>query len=289
MITPAKKFRNFTVVVGGGGIKAMAAVPFFAFLTQQGLVPTRLFGCSGGVFVPCFWAKGIHEEEKMLEAVYAFQHRVANDKLFNDIDYRTLLGVANYPFGRFKKENALLFPNKFFSLCQSISDGLKLEDLPIPTILQATDLDTAEPVFLETGDLASAIYASSALYPVLPPIQIENKWLVDGAYHSETPLMEAVKRTNDLIIVLTFDQVNDNNPSSFFKFFTGFINQVVRHHTLSHTSLALNMHQNDILFLRHYFKAPISIWDVKKMPEIIEMGRSVLKSKEREILNALEM
>jgi len=168
-----------------------------------------------------------------------------------------------------------------------MAGGKKLEDLPIPTILQATDLDTADPVFLEKGDLASAIYASSALYPVLPPIEIDGKWLVDGGYHSEIPLMEAVRRSNDIIIVLSFDQVPEQQPSNFFKLFTGFINQVVHYHTHSHTSLAVNTHQNEILFLRHFFKTPISIWDVNKLPEVIDMGYQVLKNKEQEILNML--
>jgi len=268
-----KKYKNFTVVVSSGGIKPLAAIPFFTFLGEHQLEPSMLLGCSGGAYITCFWADGARTEKQMHSKVNTFLTSVDQDHLFNDIDYRTLLGTAGYPFGRFNKDNGMIFGDKLLEMYQKMSGDRRLEDLSVKTILQATNLETGEPVFLEKGDMASAIYASSALYPILPPINIDGKWLVDGAYHSEVPLTEAVNRTNDVIIVLVFEQAPPTHHNSFLTFFTSFIGQVAHHHTHTQNSFAVNLHQNDIIFLRYYFKEAISIWDTKKLPLILDVGK----------------
>ena len=56
----------------------------------------------------------------------------------------------------------------------------RLEDVPIPVHAVATDLLSAEPVVLSSGDATQARPASSAIPGVFPPVSIRNRLLVDG-------------------------------------------------------------------------------------------------------------
>jgi NTE family protein len=70
-------------------------------------------------------------------------------------------------------------------------------------------------VVLERGLVCDALYASSALFPILPPIQIDGRWVRDGYYTSPLPVSEAVKHDMDVIIALTFFDPIDTGADNY--------------------------------------------------------------------------
>ena len=72
-----KKHRDFTVVIGSGGIKPLAAIPFFLFLEEYKLTPRMIFACSGGSYVSCFWANGARTEQALFEKINTFMKKAA--------------------------------------------------------------------------------------------------------------------------------------------------------------------------------------------------------------------
>jgi NTE family protein len=72
---------------------------------------------------------------------------------------------------------------------RDVFKDLRLEDLRPTTLLQTTDTLTGQGVVLSRGPVADALCATTALFPLLPPVCIESQWLVDGAYSSSVPVM----------------------------------------------------------------------------------------------------
>jgi len=78
----------------------------------------------------------------------------------------------------------------------------RVEDLEIPFAAVATDLDTGERVAMDTGELRSALLASSAIPGVYPWVEREGRRLVDGGLVANVPIEVAYERGAKSIVVL---------------------------------------------------------------------------------------
>mgnify|MGYP000980376709 FL=1 len=58
---------------------------------------------------------------------------------------------------------------------------IRIEELPIPFVAVTTDLLTGHEVWLRKGSLVEAIRASFSIPGIFKPMQIDGRWLVDGA------------------------------------------------------------------------------------------------------------
>jgi len=271
------------VVVGSGGIKPLAAVALFDFLEESKLDCDLLVGCSGGSLVAGGKALGYGTEE-----IVEFYRSYFRRKPFAIFDYRTLLGIANFPLGRFDLESGIVKSERLLGFYRDVYGDARLEELRVPTVLQATDIQTGKGVVLTSGSLAEAIYASTAMYPMVPPIQFQGKWLVDGALTAPLPLMEAVKRNMDVVIAVIFNEKNNPEPKQFFEGFYNIIASFARSLTQSQISMAIDFHHYEIIFLNVTFDKRIEVTDSESMDDIIEAGRRAVHAKKEEILNTVQ-
>jgi NTE family protein len=79
----------------------------------------------------------------------------------------------------------------------------RIEHAPIPLSIIATDLGTGRPFILESGDVVSAIVASSAFPGVFPPVEIDGHTLIDGGVVADVPLDVAADLGMASVIVIT--------------------------------------------------------------------------------------
>ncbi|HKD96010.1 MAG TPA: patatin-like phospholipase family protein [Micromonosporaceae bacterium] len=77
-----------------------------------------------------------------------------------------------------------------------------IEDTPVRLAVTASDLVSAEPVYLQRGDLVGALLASTAIPGMLPPVRIGGRWLVDGWVLANAPLGWVARAGVDTIYVL---------------------------------------------------------------------------------------
>lgn len=68
---------------------------------------------------------------------------------------------------------------------------LGVEDLPLPFVAVATDLETGETVHLARGPVREALRASSAIPGLLPAVILDGRSLVDGGVIAEVPIAAA--------------------------------------------------------------------------------------------------
>jgi len=66
--------------------------------------------------------------------------------------------------------------------------GLTIEGLRAPFAAVATDLVTGHEVWLQKGDLVTAMRTSFSLPGIFEPVFYENRWLVDGALVNPVPV-----------------------------------------------------------------------------------------------------
>ncbi len=270
------------VVLGSGGIKTLAAVELFRFLQREKIEIDLLVGCSGGAILSCLYGCGYTPDE-IVRDIRTFWNR----SLFGKRDWRTLLGLIGLPFCRFRMGRAILDPAPIRKALTDFFGDRRIEDLKPRTIIQTTDAETGEGVPLNSGPIAQALYASGAQLPFLPPERINGQWLVDGAYSSALPIMEAVKHNVDVIIAMT-PEVQVSEPHGFIDFYLHFLSRCFRVSERSQTSLAVHLHHHEIVIVDVRFGEVINMWNVEKIPNVLEAGRQAVERQAGEILAAID-
>jgi NTE family protein len=171
--------RPLAFVFPGGGALGAYQVGVVRALYEAGVTPDLLVGVSAGSVNASFlaWHPGV-------AGTYVLED------MWLSVRRRDLLPMQ-------PARIALALGGRRASLVDSVHGerflrrhlGRRLiEQAPIPLAIIATDLETGEPVVLRTGDLASAVVASSSFPGVYPPVQRDGRWLIDGGVVADIPL-----------------------------------------------------------------------------------------------------
>jgi NTE family protein len=271
------------VVLGSGGIKAFAGIPLFEFLEGAGIEVDLLVGCSGGSVICGFIGAGFSPAQ-----CRAIAFELLDRRLFERIDYRTIIGIASPRLGRFDKTSGILKPDAIRELYHQQFEGVRLENMRPRTLIQTTDLSTGEGVVLSRGPAADAIYASGAFFPVLPPLYIDGRWLADGVYSSPVPVMEAIKRNIDVIIALDFKERVTSEPQGFLDCFYRYTSSAMETLKRSQMFLSIEMHHYEIIFIQVEFDRSISLRNVEELPAILAAGEEAVHQNQAAILAAIQ-
>ncbi|MDX2032065.1 MAG: patatin-like phospholipase family protein [Blastocatellia bacterium] len=270
------------VVVGAIGIRAAAAIPLFEFLDEAGIEVDLLIGASGGALMTAMRGAGI-STSRMREIV----GQMRRGKLYSRIDYRTLLGFAHPKLARPGIGSGLKLGDRQQRLYQEIFGARRLEDLRPTTLLQATDCVAGEGVVLNAGPLAEAVFAASTMAPEFPPIKVEGRWLVDGAYTSPVPVLEAVKRHADVIITLFHQEEPKPHPEDLleanYNILAAYFSRLVKDQTM----LSIELHHHEIILAPITFETYIGPWETRALSTAIEAGERIVADKKDEIRRAI--
>jgi NTE family protein len=213
--------------------------------------------------------------------------RLLKRDLFSKVDYRVLLGIPRLPFGRFDFSCGIIKPDGIKAIHRQLFGETRLEDLQTPTLLQVTDFHTGQGFVLDRGLLVDAVYASGSSYPALPPLQIDGRWLVDGGFSSPCPLIEAVKRNIDVIIVVSIETRMDTAPKSYVDMFNYGQSLCATQLIKNQMATAINLHHYEIIQVNVRFNHPVEFWDIEAVPFILETGRKSVEAKKEEIVSAI--
>lgn len=280
-MTDGRMHPTIAVVAGCGTLSSLGAIKLFEYLESVNIPIDMLIGCSGGALACALWGIG-------LDATQLFQEFVVGRKLklFNQFDYRTLLNTLHLPIS-LDKSHGFINPTKMKELYFEIFGKTRIEDLKTKTVIQATDMETGQGVPLEKGLLAEAVYASSALYPFLPPIAHQDRWLVDGGYSSPLPILEAVKRSPDIIIAISMHTVLKEKPQNYIDHIFYFLSGTNRTIEANQRALAIAAYTGEIIFIDVRFDRVIKLWDQHEIPYIFETCEQAVAKQKQEILDTI--
>jgi len=199
------------LVLSGGGAKGFAHVGVLKVLEEAGIKIDFIGGTSMGAVVGGLYASGYNAAQiDSIVTVTNFDNLLIDyvprsSKSFyekrNDELYALVL-----PFNKFKIEipqslsKGMFNYNLFNRLTLHVRHLRDFNQLPIPFLCIATDIELGEQVVLDKGVLAQALFASSALPSVFSPVVLDGKLLVDGGVTNNYPIEEIRKLGADIII-----------------------------------------------------------------------------------------
>ncbi len=223
-----KKDLKVGLVLSGGGAKGFAHVAVIKVLEEAGVRVDYVGGTSIGAIIGSLYASGYNAKEI--------------DSLIKKIDFEKIMldeiPRKSKPFYEKEKgeNHALVFPinNKKIGLPVALSKGQNVlnlitellqhvdtisdfNNLSIPFLCIATDIETGNEVVLNKGFLPRAVQASGAFPTLLEPVEIDGILLVDGGVVNNFPVDQVIKMGADVIIGVdlgtSFDKREDLNSA----------------------------------------------------------------------------
>ena len=199
------------LVLSGGGAKGFAHIGVLKVLEQAGIKIDYIGGTSMGAVVGGLYASGYNASQlDSIVTVTNFDNLLIDyvprsSKSFyekrNDELYALVLPFNNFKIGVPQSLSKGMFNyNLFNRLTLHARHVRDFNQLPIPFLCMATDIEIGKQVVLDKGVLAQALIASSALPSVFSPVILDGKMLVDGGVNNNYPIEEIKKLGADIII-----------------------------------------------------------------------------------------
>ncbi len=188
------------VALGSGGARGLAHVGVLGVLEQEGLAPSHIAGTSMGSMIGALYAEccDVAELTRRLWAYTSDREFMASWEPFVEDEELDRERGRISEFRRSVQRKILTFKT-FSSPSQQDAEALfgplrrlftveNIEDLKLPFACVAIDLFSGQPRIFDHGFLTSAIYASSAIPGVFPPLPLGGQLLVDGGGPYRVPV-----------------------------------------------------------------------------------------------------
>ncbi|MDX2202810.1 MAG: patatin-like phospholipase family protein [Hyphomicrobiaceae bacterium] len=179
------------VLAGGGSFGALQVGMLHALL-EHGLAPDLIVGASVGAINGAYLAGS--PTPAGIENLSRLWLQVRRSDIFGV----GILSAARF----FLRRDFLMTADGLRALIERHLPYARLEQASVPVHIIATDFLTGEAVVLSQGPAADAILASSAIPVAFAPVEIDGRYLVDGAVTSNTPVSIAARLGATRIIVL---------------------------------------------------------------------------------------
>ncbi len=190
------------IALGGGGARGFAHLGVLEVLQEQGLPIRALVGTSMGAAIAAMYlAHG--STAKVAELWREAMKRKLIPKV-RPLGAAPQLGAREHPLlqvaRRIRKRlvisfavtrSTILGSDDMMQALEFMLPDIDIADLEQPLVVVATDLVNGEEVRLSSGSLRSAVMASAAIPGVLPQVQLDGRWLVDGGVVAEIPVLAA--------------------------------------------------------------------------------------------------
>lgn len=185
--------RPIAYVLGGGGSRGAVQLGMMRALKGTDLRPDLVVGTSVGALNGAILASQPDDAEERLELIWA---RIDRQQVFPGGAVRQTLSAT-------RSHRPYVFDSE--PLSDLLGEYLPvdtIEELEVPFAAVATDLDTGARVELDSGDLRSALLASTAIPIAFPWVERDGRRLVDGGLVCNVPVRQAVDRGARSVIVL---------------------------------------------------------------------------------------
>lgn len=155
------------LALSGGGAKGFAHLGVFKLLEESGLKPDIISGTSAGSLMGVLFAYGYSADE------------IKN----------MFIGREFSEFAQLQIPKSGLFNyDRFQEFLKRHLRSKRIEDLPIPTVIVATDLDRGCSHEFRSGPIVEAVTASCCMPIVFSPVLINGVHYVDGGLFRNFPV-----------------------------------------------------------------------------------------------------
>lgn len=256
---------RLALVLGSGGVRSIAAVGVAEVLAAEGLRPDLIVGCSSGALFGATLALGMTSREALEAAVSLWSAELTQQRRWRA--YAQLL--APKWFG-FDAGFALRDDRRIAQRIRRAFGDWRLEDLPIPLRIVATEARSGERVVLRHGALTQALRASVAVPLVFPSVEVDGRRLVDGVMSDPLPI--AVASDAAMVITLGFKGAMprriDRASRLVAQASTTLINNLQQARIDAARNAGQRVFELELALDRH-----VGLWETPAMPYLYEAGR----------------
>lgn len=232
------------LVLSGGGARGFAHAGAIQALNEMGIKPDIIAGVSAGSVAAVMYSAGI-SPEKMLG-------------LFHDARFSDFCELSVPKDGFFRLDRFKNFLRKHIPYAN-------LEDLPIPVVVGATNIDEGCKAVFETGPLAERVAASCSIPIVFKPVKIDGVRYVDGGVLHNLPAWAIRDRCKYLIGI-------NCSPLSKTTVKNTIIDIAMRSYELmAKTNVIPDMEMCDIV-IRNEEIARYKVFNLKQIEKVFESG-----------------
>jgi NTE family protein len=271
---------GLALVLGSGGVRSIAAIGIAGRLAREGIRPDLVAGCSSGALFGAQIAMGMEGDEALRAATALWSPELTQQRRWRSYLQVIAPSLAGFGTGFAMRDDALIAQR-----VQAAFGDARLESLPTPLRVAATNAADGKPVVLTTGRVAHAVRASMALPIIFPSVEIDGRRLVDGVISDPLPLAAAA----DARVVITL---------GFAGAMPRRIDRLSRMVAQTSTTLINNLMDARIAVARASGQRLISIdlqldqhvglWDTSAMPYLFDAGWRACERELPEIVAALE-
>lgn len=180
---PRANFQTgITLALGGGFSRGFAHLGVLEVLQEENIPISAIVGTSIGALLGAAYADGI--------AV----HDLCD--LGRQVRVRDFLRFHPAEPGAQPKDRIGLFVREWFA-------AETVQDLPIPTAIVTTDLDTCAPYIITSGPLELALRASCAFPGLVKPVAYEGRLLADGCITAPVPATLAARMFGGTVLAVS--------------------------------------------------------------------------------------
>lgn len=155
-------------VLGAGSARGWAHIGVLRALTEEGIKPDFIAGCSVGALVGAAFAAGRLDQ---LEA-WALA-----------LDWKRMLRLADFGL-----RGGLIRGRRMREVFREQFVERNFSELPVQFAAVATDLHSGQEIWLREGKVSDAISASIAVPGLFQPVLYEDRFLVDGSVVNPIPV-----------------------------------------------------------------------------------------------------
>jgi NTE family protein len=174
------------LALGSGMARGWAHIGVIRALHRLGIEADLVAGCSIGALVG-----GLYLAEQ-LDALEGWALSLTKLKIMRLLDFKM-------------RRAGLIGGDRLVREMRRYLGVRLIETLPKPYSAVATDLTNGHEVWLQRGDLAAAMRASFSLPGVFPPMQVGERWLLDGALVNPLPVTACRAMGAEIVIAVNLN------------------------------------------------------------------------------------
>lgn len=167
------------LALGGGIARGLAHIGVLQALTELGVEINILAGTSSGSIIGALFAAGY--PPSAIE-------EIAHTTTWRDLGHLVV------------PRRSLLGADRMEQSLEALLRGKTFADLEIPFAAVCTDLLRAEKVALTSGPVSLAVRASCSIPGIFPPVEWEDRLLIDGGTVENVPVQTVRQMGADLVI-----------------------------------------------------------------------------------------
>lgn len=278
---PPKK--SFGLVLGGGGARGMAHAGVLRALNHLGYYPAAITGVSMGAVVGATYALNsdwyralVTMDISGFPTLPRFNSKGAGSTLnklllmertAKDLYFGLGTGQHSVKWGR--------------SVLQDLTLNKDLSEGRIPVFTTATDILTGQRVVFRGGNAVDAIYASSALAGLLPPLEHDPYILIDGGYSDVAPVDTLRDLGLDLVIAVDPSQHYMAQPPS------NGLEVLLRSIEITQNAYAARQFEQADIILKPRFSHTVGVMDFKHKRTCIAAGAQSVRMASQQLRDVI--